>query len=566
VSLIVKKKRNKIRRFALLGLALVLMLVSACSPSSPPEPIEPTTPQPTTRPTELPENGDDLGVFRGLPGARDERMNVAVLDADGLNFNPFSWGEGRFPVDPCGHYQPIYETVVRFLPEDLEYHPVLVSNIVKTDDSIQLALNRERQWHDGFFVTGQDIIFSINAHIALGTATGRILAELVIEMTMPNDQLLILNIDNSSVNAANRVLDALSRTLIVPRHHWESLLLHGTAAEDFDAIVLPLVGSGPWQLIQRDEFALSFSRFSIDSTGEASYFTLLRYHNHQLVREALEHDDLDLVLCAPFCGADLTQKNLTSGEKLAGIALNPKANEWLASRPFRQLLGLSADTAQTGPLLMPNSSPIEPSDLLTIPSVMTLLDRKLLSEVLLAKDEATVQALLEEAGLQVNGTTGLLERDNVPLKTFELIYPEGSVPIEEALGVFLRSAREQGIPISLRRVTVDRWRQYEREGNYELIYQESFTGESPVNLIDRLLGIPTVSLEKDELLLKLGEAKRLQEKIKGMEQLASWLIKEQLFIPLAGGEAEVGWWRSTRFTADDLAYVLSAQTEFHLGE
>ena len=97
-------------------------------------------------------------------------------------------------------------------------------------------------------------------------------------------------------------------------------------------------------------------------------------------------------------------------------------------------------------------------------------------------------------------------------------------------------------------------------------YQESFTGESPVNLIDRLLGIPTVSLEKDELLLKLGEAKRLQEKIKGMEQLASWLIKEQLFIPLAGGEAEVGWWRSTRFTADDLAYVLSAQTEFHLGE
>ena len=544
----------------------MLMLVSACSPSSPPEPIEPTTPQPTTRPTELPENGDDLGVFRGLPGARDERMNVAVLDADGLNFNPFSWGEGRFPVDPCGHYQPIYETVVRFLPEDLEYHPVLVSNIVKTDDSIQLALNRERQWHDGFFVTGQDIIFSITAHIALGTATGRILAELVIEMTMPNDQLLILNIDISSVNAANRVLDALSRTLIVPRHHWESLLLHGTAAEDFDAIVLPLVGSGPWQLIQRDEFALSFSRFSIDSTGEASYFTLLRYHNHQLVREALEHDDLDLVLCAPFCGADLTQKNLTSGEKLAGIALNPKANEWLASRPFRQLLGLSADTAQTGPLLMPNSSPIEPSDLLTIPSVMTLLDRKLLSEVLLAKDEATVQALLEEAGLQVNGTTGLLERDNVPLKTFELIYPEGSVPIEEALGVFLRSAREQGIPISLRRVTVDRWRQYEREGNYELIYQESFTGESPVNLIDRLLGIPTVSLEKDELLLKLGEAKRLQEKIKGMEQLASWLIKEQLFIPLAGGEAEVGWWRSTRFTADDLAYVLSAQTEFHLGE
>ncbi len=544
----------------------MLMLVSACSPSSPPEPIEPTTPQPTTRPTQLPENGDDLGVFRGLPGARDERMNVAVLDADGLNFNPFSWGEGRFPVDPSGHYQPIYETVVRFLPEDLEYHPVLVSNIVKTDDSIQLALNRERQWHDGFFVTGQDIIFSVNAHIALGTATGRILAELVTEMTMPNDQLLILNIDNSSVNAANRVLDALSRTLIVPRHHWESLLVHGTAAEDFDAIVLPLVGSGPWQLIQRDEFALSFSRFSKDSIGEASYFTLLRYHNHQLVREALEHDDLDLVLCAPFCGADLTQKNLTSGEKLAGIALNPKANEWLASRPFRQLLGLSADTAQTGPLLMPHNSPIEPSDLLTIPSVMTLLDRKLLSEALLAKDEATVQALLEEAGLQVNGTTGLLERDNVPLKTFELIYPEGSVPIEEALGVFLRSAREQGIPISLRRVTVDRWRQYEREGNYELIYQESFTGESPVNLIDRHLGIPTVSLEKDELLLKLGEAKRLQEKIKGMEQLASWLIKEQLFIPLAGGEAEVGWWRSTRFTADDLAYVLSAQTEFHLGE
>ncbi len=482
----------------------MLMLVSACAPSLSPEPTEPTTPQPTTRPTELPENGDDLGVFRGLPGARDERMNVAVLDADGLNFNPFSWGEGRFPVDPCGHYQPIYETVVRFLPEDLEYQPVLVSNIVKTDDSIQL----------------------------------RILAELVTEMSMPNDQLLILNIDNSSVNAANRVLDALSRSLIVPRHHWESLLTHSTAAEDFDAIVLPLVGSGPWQLIQRDEFALSFSRFPIDSTGKASYFTLLRYHNHQLVQEALEHDDLDLVLCAPFCGADLTQKNLTSGEKLAGIALNPKANEWLASRPFRQLLGLSADPAHTGPLLMPNSSPIEPSDLLTIPSVMTLLDRERLSEALLPKDEATVQALLEEAGLQVNGATGLLERDNVPLKTFELIYPEGSVPIEEALGVFLRSAREQGIPISLRRVAVDRWRQYEREGNYELIYQESFTGESPVNLIDRLLGIPTLSLEKDELLLKLGEANRLQEKIKGMEQLASWLIKEQLFIPLAGGAIE----------------------------
>lgn len=544
----------------------MLMLVSACAPSLSPEPTEPTTPQPTTRPTELPENGDDLGVFRGLPGARDERMNVAVLDADGLNFNPFSWGKGRFPVDPCGHYQPIYETVVRFLPEDLKYHPVLVSNIVKTDDSIQLALNRERQWHDGFFVTGQDIIFSVNAHIALGTATGRILAELVTEMSMPNDQLLILNIDNSSVNAANRVLDALSRSLIVPRHHWESLLTHSTAAEDFDAIVLPLVGSGPWQLIQRDEFALSFSRFPIDSTGKASYFTLLRYHNHQLVQEALEHDDLDLVLCAPFCGADLTQKNLTSGEKLAGIALNPKANEWLASRPFRQLLGLSADPAHTGPLLMPNSSPLEPSDLLTIPSVMTLLDRERLSEALLPKDEATVQALLEEAGLQVNGATGLLERDNVPLKTFELIYPEGSVPIEEALGVFLRSAREQGIPISLRRVAVDRWRQYEREGNYELIYQESFTGESPVNLIDRLLGIPTLSLEKDELLLKLGEANRLQEKIKGMEQLASWLIKEQLFIPLAGGAIEVGWWRSTRFTADDLACVLSAQAEFHLGE
>lgn len=543
---------------------VMLLMMSACVAFSPPD-IEATIPQPSLpKATEPSENEKNQGIFRGLPGSRDERMTVGVIDPDGMNLNPFASGEGLFPVDPSGHCQPVYQSLIKFVPDNLEYVPALAKNFIRADSYITLTLDQKRQWHDGFFITAQDIIFSINAHMELETETGLIFRELMTEITSDGDQTLQIHFADTLFNADNRLLDALSRTLIVPRHRWESLLAQYTTTNQLDATNLPLVGSGPWRLIQQDEFALSFARFEKEDSSPQSpeYLSILLFKKPHLMRHAFDRGELDLVLCASFCDDDIVAHNLLGGSQLLGIAVNPSANELLSLRPFRQLLGLSSDIASTTAILMPHNPPISPLGLLTVPEVTASLNLTGLSEEWLLPDDSAMEALLLEAGLTMDTTSGLLKRGQAPLKRLELLYPENSQRIEQACEMFRQNARERGIDMSLKSVSVDDWQRRIKEGDYELIYQESSLNETPARLSERLLHAPQMDEEANRLLLELGAAKHQQEMIHTMESLSSWMIREQIFIPLAGGQKEMGSWQGTRFQVEDLLLVLSSDAHF----
>ncbi|NLA71804.1 MAG: hypothetical protein GX850_05215 [Clostridiaceae bacterium] len=576
----------------LLAAVICLALVAGCAakPSPPPgnDVIETTAPAVTENPV---TDNETTGVVRGLPGTREERLIIGLLEPDNINLNPFASGERLFPVDPSGYYQPIYETLVRYDPSVMDYEMLMAQRVRVRDDRIEIGFRQNDKWHDGSAFVSGDVLFSLRAHEMLKTPAGLLFEAFVTEISTPDNFSLVIQFDETQINAGMRCLEVLAHTLIVPEHIWAPVLSDASTLEQLEEEPIPVIGSGPWSLVYRDEFSFSFKQFEEVNSNENTpqYLTVLNYHEPYLASYAILNNDIDVLLGSsmldevaslepllPLEGDILELKRIAAGEKLIGITINPDGNDILQRKSLRRLLCLSADTKTSGPLLMPGSPAIGLTDVLTIPSVMSKLNRKLLEAELLTRDDEAVDRLISESGLTLNPATGWIELNGKSIDALSLIFPEGSEHVEKACNAFAESSKELGVPIFLKRVSEDVWAKAYRNGDYELIYTETSINESIAAISSRLslipgVGVPLSGLSKDRfngeegmrLITGLVDESSVKEKIALFEGLSVWTIREGIFVPLAGGDVDSALWNPQAFPSLDFRSFISLNV--HIG-
>ncbi|HZK29400.1 MAG TPA: hypothetical protein VFD19_04200 [Clostridia bacterium] len=567
-------------------ISLTLVVGCAPKPSSPSGNGLPVTTAPAVTENPSPSNGA-ADIARGLAGSREERLTIGLFDPGKLNLNPFVSGEQLFPVDPSGYFQPIYETLFRVDPAVMDYEMFMAQHMRVYDDRIEIELRHNERWHDGFPIVSADVLFTMKTHEKLGTPTGVLLDLLTTNLSVSDDFSLVIQLNETQLNAGARCLEALAHTLIVPEHIWAPLLSAGRSLEELEGQIIPVVGSGPWSLVYRDEFSFSFKQTeTIDSAQETSqYLAVLNYRQPYLTSYGLLNNDVDVLLGTGMLDDILSLepvlpqkddvaelKRVMAGERLMGITINPAGHDLLQRKSLRRLLCLSADTEKSSPLLLPSSPAIDLSDVLTIPVLMAKLNRDLLEAELLTRDQSVLDRLIEEADLTLNASTGLLERNEQSIDAFHLTFPEGSEPIEEACAAFVESAGALGVPISLKKVSRDVWVKAYRDGDYQLIYTESSINESTVALTNRLLCIPGVGASLTDLsggqfdgeeglrlITNLAQENSILEKISLLEDLSIWVIREGIFVPLAGGDIESGLWNPTQLPSLNFSSFFSLE-------
>ena len=559
---IVKRKKRPLLLAA--GLA-ALFFLAACSPHSPADPDkDPPTPVTTTAITR-PTGGSTLHLDRGLPGSPDERLTVALADPDSWNLNPFRDGDRLFPVDPRGYYQPLYQTLIQYDPARMDYVPVLAETVRYEEGVLSILLAGDGQWHDGFPLTSADILFSIQANQKFETSAGQVLDDLVKDMDT-DEFSLDIHLSDEKDNAGLRCMEALAHLLILPEHHWNAIVSATATEEQLADQKLPLVGSGPWSLWGEDEFALSFVRSSgaAEDSGQPAYLSILKYADAHLAKQAFLRHDAGLMLGAVSSGlisgleTEGTRDGslvILGGERLAGITVNPSGGALLGNRSFRSLLSLVSD--------QPHAQ--------TIPSTISQLNGDKVAAQLLQADEGTISRLAGEAGLiREHGVFFMKEGQDLPL--ISLIFPDGQAEAEESCEAFAESARELGIPIALKGVSLSDWKQAYESGDYALIYTESCPDESIISLVSRLEKIPGltshqangIAVEFDgeagyAIMASVEDAYLSGDLKANTGNLISWAISESVFLPLTTEILRGGLINQTE-TALDLSSLFAVKT------
>jgi len=562
-------QRHKTSRRLSIATACVFLiaLLFACSPQMPPVPSESELVNPTmvTEPSATaPLFSNDPFHMRGLPGDRKDRLMVGVNDPDRLNLNPFALGTQLFPIDPSGFYQPVFQTLFVFEPTQLVYRSVLAESFELSDRSLKIALREDVLWHDGYSLTAQDVLFTMDAHRKFNTDKGRVFARYVTEIVAESDHSLDISFRESEKNAGWYILDTLSHMVIAAQHIWEDAV---AGASDMDSLLdrsTRVVGTGPWKFYQEDAASISFIRHSVESDAKPLYLTILKYAQAPFAFYAIENSEIDLLI-AEYSAGDVnaaeeyrkaeSQQNpdllcIHSGQTLGGLAINYGSRQELGRRSFRHLLVAIADPDITGELWSDYPIEITRRDVLTIPSVMEKLDRNALESILGEVSGHVLDALIEEAGL-TRQSGGQICMDGVPIEPLTLIYPEYSNRIASACSQYAKMAEEQGLTIHTRPLTVDRWRNALTSGDYELAYMESSVNETFVETIERIAAIP--SRKDGELVTgKEFDVIRARDVLEAFpdghsrsyivaryQALAEWLLREWLFIPLGAGYKEV---------------------------
>lgn len=565
-STVLKTVKKKKRPFLLAAGLTALIFLAACSTGSPADPgKEPSTPETTAAITKPTEGGSALHLDRGLPGSPGERLTVALADPDDWNLNPFRSGDHLFPVDPRGYYQPLYQTLIQYDPVMMDYVPALAEAVEYGEGVLSIRLAGDGQWHDGFPLTSADVLFSIQANQKLETEAGQVLRDLV-KGVDAGEFSLDIHLSDERDNAGLRCMEVLAHLLILPEHHWSTIVSATATEEQLADQKLPLIGSGPWSLWREDEFALSFVRSSgaAEGSGQPSYLSILKYADAHLAKQAFLRHDVGLMLGAISSGSvndgetEGTQAGslvILGGERLAGITINPSGDALLQNRSFRRLLSLVSDQP----------------DALLISSTASQLNRDYLAAQLLQADESTISRLAGEAGLtREHGVFFMKEGETLPF--ISLTFPDGRPQAEESCKAFSESAKELGIPVALKPVSTADWKQAYESGDYALIYTESCLDESIISLVSRLEKIPgltghqtngiAVEFEGEAgyaIMVSMEDAMLSGDLKTTTENLISWVIREGVFLPLTTETLRGGLLNQTE-TSIDLSSLFAVKT------
>lgn len=561
----IRKRHNRL--FFLIAGLVALILTAACGSAPPPDPDkEPSPPATTAAVTRPVEPGSTTHPDRGLPGSPSERLTVAVAGPDNWNLNPFASGERLFPVDPYGYYQPLYQTLIQYDPAKLAYVPVLAEAVSYEAGILSISIPPGLQWHDGHPITSADLLFSIQANQKFGTAAGTSLLEFAGEMNRTGEHSLEIHAKPESGNPGLRCMEALSHLLILPEHHWETLVSTTGTEDELAAQKLPMTGSGPWVLWREDEFALSFARSSESPAepGQPAYLSIMKYSRSFLVREAFSRGDFDLMLGAippglPGEGAESLV--IQAGERLAGITVNPSGNGLLYNRSFRRLLSLASGQPEA----------------VIVPSTGSQLNGAYLAYLLQADDE-TISRLASGAGLS-REQGGFLMKDGEALPPVSLTYPEELPQAEEQCRAFAASAGELGLPVSLKGVSTEAWKQAYDQGDYALIYTESCLDESIISLVTRLGKIPGLASDREyginmefdgetgyEIMVSMERAQLTGDLKTAAGQLLGWLIREGVYLPLTTEKVTGGLLNQSEAGVIDLSSIFAVKTQTLPGE
>lgn len=544
---------------------LSVLLLHSCSPQTPPLPSESADPTAVTEPsvtnTILP---DDAVFTRGLPGDRKDRLMVGVNDPDRLNLNPFVSGTRLFPVDPSGFYQPIYQTLFIFEPTRLMYRSVLADDFELSAQNLIINLQKDVLWHDGYALTAQDVLFTLETHRKFDTETGKVLARCVSEMRAEGEDSLEILLREDEKNASWHVLEALSHMPVVARHIWEVAVADVSDAESLTDRAVRVVGTGPWKYYQEDAASISFFRHAAEGDAKPSYMTVLKYGQVSFAFYAIENSEIDLLIDENGFGAGQDGKEIQeseeprdsdlhcvyAGQSLGGLAINYGSRPELGRRAFRHLLVAIANPEETGKWWSAYPVDIARRDVLAIPSVMERLDRTALESVLGEVSEQVLETLIDEAGMTRQPGEKIC-LDGEPLDPLTLIYPEQSDHIASACFQYAKMAEEQGLTIHLQPVAVSKWRNQLASGDYELAYMESSVNETFIETVERIAMIPSrqdgafvagkefdVARARDTLEM-LPEGHTHSEIVACYQVLAEWMLREWLFVPLGAGYREV---------------------------
>lgn len=550
-------------------LAACCMIGCADAPEVLPD-VRTTRPQPLTV-TQRPDSLLDVPEDRtqGFSTAREDRCTIALHNLDDFNLNPFLASTfRRFPVDPTGFYQPIYQTLCGFDTASRRYVPRLARSIVIADHDLILQLDPETHWHDGYPLTEEDVIYTMQSHRALGTELGQTLEAYVDSVTAQDDWTVTLTIADEHNLAIDRVLDACTHLLIVPKHIWLPYIGGDTAPETLDVHAIGVIGTGPWAYVEEDTYALTMRRVPADSPSDMpKECVLVKYRTPHLAGHALRNEDIDLlfgvgslddVLHLPTLevhpGVPAPIETVYAGEQLMGITINPAHHTLLRRRPVRQVLTLLADREAARDALAPHASIVPATHVLTIPTAMQTLNLEA-AEAAVPSGAGTVNELLSAAQLSLNATTGLLDDRETPSAPLRLMYPADMARVERACEAYVERVREVGFDLSLQKVSREVWERALRAGKYDLIYTETAIAESMVDAIDRVeripgIGDPVAGLMPQQfnggrarqLIDALNEGARTTDSASLLEELAAWMVEECVFIPLAAGDAHVALW------------------------
>lgn len=552
-----------------------LMFLAACRPTtnndvSPSEPEQSNETFPTKESDPETNDTDVLKpspeVHRGYPASREECYVMAFTGNESLNLNPFAEEGARFPVDPTGFYQPVYETLFRFNPKKTDYQGVLAERYTVKKGSVSIALKPDAIWHDGYALSCQDVMYTINLHLQLQTSLGQELSKCISDIRVPDSLNMDIVLYGDIPDGAHRLMEVLTHLLILPRHTWQPVVGEHLTLDAVRALaVVPVNGTGVWSYVGSDAYSMTFSLFKKNDVPEntPSFLVLLKYAQKELSARALACGviDFDLQgetleeLCAESPLAIQQKEALLSpvyaGERIAGIAINTKSRPWYRNRAFRQLLALFGRAEVEHTVYHTKEQRYSPACVFALPGTVDRLDQHALKDLLVPFSEEAVEKLMEEAKLTRDQESGKLLFNDESIAPLSLTYPSDDLTAITLCKNYASTCSSYGIVIAFNPVARNVWQDKWNSGDYELIYMPSDVDETPLGALERLRSIPSLiennSIGQGELnIASFFEKEQAfastfnQDILPYMEDMTHWLIKEAIYIPLDAGMVEYG--------------------------
>lgn len=556
-------------------LCVSLMFLAACHPGTNngfiPTDSEPSNESVPPKETDQETTNTDAlktspEIHRGYPASREECYVMAYTGNESLNLNPFAEGGTQFPVDPTGFYQPVYETLFRFNPMKADYQGVLAESYTVKAGSVSVTLKPDVFWHDGYALSCQDVIYTIELHLQLQTSQGQELSQYIRDIRIPDSLNMDIVLFSDIPDGAHRLMEALTHLLILPRHTWQPVVGEHLTLDAVRALaVVPVNGTGVWSYVGSDVYAMTFSLFRENDVpeGTPSYLILSKYAQKELSARALACGNIDFALqgealeelCEELPLAIQKDEVLLSpvyaGERIAGIAINTKSKPWYGDRAFRQLLSLLGRAEVEHTVYHTDERQYSPACVFALPSTVDQLDRHALENVLAPFSEEAVQQLMEEAKLSLDQDSGKLLFNGEAMTSLSLTYPSDDLTALTLCKDYASTCSSYGIVIAFNPVSRNVWQERCINGDYELIFMPSDVDETPLGALERLRSIPSLRednsigqveldtsffLEKEQAFVSTFN----QDIFPYMEDMTHWLIEEALYIPLDAGMVEYG--------------------------
>jgi hypothetical protein len=484
-------------------------------------------------------------VFREIGFVPDPDMTISIqLLDDEINLDPLQERNG-FPVDSLSGCNLVYETLLKWDPEELTYKPGLAELLGVSADGIKLKIRENAVWHDGRPVTPEQIELSLY-WMCKFTESCREAEGLVTRVEVETDgeiatDRIFLTLAESGDYYQALALDLLCRAPIMPANIWCGGKDPLTITEEelqIQADRQPL-GTGPWQVKLNDSFQLVLER-CVAAENKPQYLMLRKYKDRLSKERAFANREID-ILGGALPDDDENYDYFAGRPVLSGIVV--KRDHYLFKNIyFRNLLQLAVDTSKTGRVLDSKAANTIFWHYFGGASLVNRLRADLSNPVF----ADTYLAHKAEIAAKLGGTwdsDGLLRLEQQPIATLSLILPDDP-QVEAACGEFAQAALRQGLKLELVILDQAAYKQRVDNRDYDLCYiQTTEKLETPFSLAQDFLyhldrddfeKLATSGLSKQvrTLALALAVADTANEFAAAAKDCYQYSLQQMQFFPL----------------------------------